>query len=298
MMIARKIYQLRSALALLFVCPIFLAASQDSTPAADPPAAETSATDIASILDRAAAAEGRYEFKDALRLFTEAVTKYPDSGRTWAAYGEHLRFYVHDSKAAAEAFNKSLQAPTDDPLASAFAWRGLGELAAASGDDDKALRLFEKSVAIKPLADTHRSICHVLTNQHKWEKAAIHAGLAAELDPADPIAGLLYATQLLRAEKTDAARKELERSLKLAGVDEQGRASGPVHCCVLYNAAGYFGVSGQKGNALKMLAAFFATPNHRHLTRKQIESDPDFASLKDDPLFIDILEKHFAKSEF
>ena len=42
--------------------------------------------------------------------------------------------------------------------------------------------------------------------------------------------------------------------------------------------------------ALKMLEAFFATPNHRHLGRDELLSDPDLASLKDEPAFRELLD--------
>lgn len=58
-----------------------------------------------------------------------------------------------------------------------------------------------------------------------------------------------------------------------------------MHCCVLYNAAGYYGVCGEREGALRMLDAFFKTPNHRHLTREAVLNDPDFATMRGQPDF-------------
>ena len=49
-------------------------------------------------------------------------------------------------------------------------------------------------------------------------------------------------------------------------------------------------------DALKMLRAFFESPNHRHLTRAEIESDPDFADLCSHEDFAVLLDKYLAET--
>lgn len=246
------------------------------------------------LLDKAVEAERREDYKAALDFYAQAVKLFPTTPRSWAAYGEHLRFYAHDDAGAASAFHKTVELPGEDSFAAAFAWRGLGELEAKAGHDGKAVEYMEKSLASQPLSDTYRSLCHLMVMHKNWDAAAKYAKAATDLEPGDPIALLLYASQLHRAGRVGEGRTVFRKAMTLAGIDEKGHASGPVHCCVLYNAAGYFGVIGQKDEALKELEAFFKTPNHRHLTREQIAGDPDFAGIKDEPRFGALLAKYLS----
>jgi len=130
-----------------------------------------------------------------------------------------------------------------------------------------------------------------------WEHAAEHARKAVELEPDDPIAILLYAAQLQRAGKQAEAQVQFEKAMKLAGSTgaELPPKGMPVHCCVLYNAAGYYAVCGNREKALKALEAFFNTPNHLHLSRLQIEQDSDFSDIKADKSFIELLERYLTR---
>jgi len=60
---------------------------------------------------------------------------------------------------------------------------------------------------------------------------------------------------------------------------------------VLYNGACYHAVGGDRERAIAMLAAFFATPNHRHITREELLADPDFESLRADPEFRGLVDR-------
>jgi tetratricopeptide (TPR) repeat protein len=253
--------------------------------------------DLRQRLDKAVAAESRGDFRAALELYTKASADYSDYAEAWAALGEHLRFYVHDAKAASVAFEKALAAPRNDANASAFAWRGLGELAAKEQRDDAAIEMFKKSLAALPLADTHRSLCHLYCRQRKFKEAAEQARAAVKLNGDDPIARLLFAAQLHRAGETAEAQHEFEKALTDAKTNERGESTEPVHCCVLYNAAGYLGVCGKPDAAMTMLKKFFATPNHRHLTREEIEGDADFEILISKPEFKAMMDSEFAKPE-
>jgi Flp pilus assembly protein TadD len=168
-------------------------------------------------------------------------------------------------------------------------------LAQKSGDTAQAIKLMQKSLDALPLADTHRSLCHLYVMRRDWKNAAKHSGLAAETDPNDAVALLLHAAQLHRANEPQQAERVFNKALQIAGVDGQGKAKEPVHCCVWYNAAGYRAVTGDADRALQMLQAFFDTPNHRHLTREQISDDPDFAELKKDPRFGELLKKYLSE---
>jgi len=264
--------------------------------AAEQQSPDSGGLSIRQQLSKAGAADVSGDFENANSIYLKLTQKHPDSAEAWAAWGEHLRFYAHDGKAAAEAFNKALGAPQKNATASAYAYRGLGELAAKDQHDDAAIEFFKQSLAALPLSDTHRSLCHLYCRQKNFKAAADHARQAVELDPKDPIARLLYAAQLLRAEDRAEGQRQFEKALAEAGVDDEGKAKSPVHCCVYYNAAGFLGVIGKNEAALNMLQRFFETPNHLHLTRAEIESDADFEGLKETTAFKKLLDQYFPKA--
>ncbi len=249
---------------------------------------------LAQQLELAGAAEARADFPAARKIYEQAAGDFSTYAEAWAALGEHLRFYVHDASAATAAFQKSLAAENQDPNAAAFSWRGLGELEHAAHHDDAAVDYFKKSLAAFPLADTHRSLCHLYCRQRKFKEAAEQAGEAVKLNPDDAIARLLYAAQLYRAGETENARAEFDKAAAMGGIGKNDDPHKHVHCCVLYNAAGYLSVTGQNDAALAMLKRFFDTPNHRHLSREEIETDADFDKLKEVPAFRSLLDASFA----
>lgn len=248
------------------------------------------------ILTRASQAESAEKYDEARKLYESATREFPESAEVWAAYGEHLRFYAHDDAAADIAFNKALKATRTSSHAIAFAWRGLAELSAKKGNTHEAIERFQRSLKAQPLADTHRSLCHLYCVQHDFANAAHHAGEAVKLSPDDAIARLLYAAQLERAKKPGQAREQFLKALEIANIDEDGNGAERVHCCVFYNSAGYLAVAGENKRAIRMLRKFFDTPNHRHLTRQDIERDADFITLTSDPDFQSLLDRHLPRN--
>lgn len=218
------------------------------------------------------------------RQFVRATIEYSEYASAWAHYGEQLRFEKNDSDKAQAAFFRAIAAPRSDSRSVAFAWRGLGEIARERKDIEGALASFEKSLAIFALADTHRSLSSFYaTEKHDFVKAADHAKAAVAIDPDDPIALLQWAVQAERAGRKQEAEEACSKALRL----------NPTHCCVLYNAACYHAVRGDRKQALGMLDSFFATPHHRHITREEMVADPDFASLLNDSDFRALLDRHF-----
>lgn len=246
---------------------------------------------LTEILDRAADCEHREDLLGADAAYAEGLNRFADHAALWSAYGEYLRFYVHDAELARQAFNRALEAPRQDPQARAFALRGLGELAAHAGRDADALRCFEASLALCPLADTHRSLCHFHGSRGNHAAAAVHARRAVAADPGDPIALLQYAGQAQRAGQRAAAAAAFARALECAGCSVEGPGEEPVHCCVLYNAAGYCALADDRAACLRWLDAFFRTPNHRHLSRQDVWNDPDFVALHEDAAFRALLDR-------
>lgn len=256
-------------------------------------ASQTVETALHQLIEQAAAAEFRGDYRLARDTYTRASIQFPQSSEAWAALGEHIRFYVHDADAAAAAFQKALHAEQQIPYAAAYALRGLGELEIKAGHTDEGVALLKKSLAAYALADTHRSLCHLYCRQRKFTEAAAEAHAAVEINPDDAIARLLYAAQLQRAGEAAAAHAEFLKALAIGGMDSHGETDKPVHCCVLYNAAGYLSVAGQNDAALKMLRRFFETPNHRHLSQDDIVNDSDFENLKNSSAFQALLASNF-----
>jgi tetratricopeptide (TPR) repeat protein len=237
-------------------------------------------------------AEARGDRDRAGEAYASAARAFPDHAAAWTHHGEFLRFWRHDAGAARAAFERALAAPQADRASLAFAWRGLGELARHDGRIDEAIRFFERSLAIRPLADTHRSLSALHANDRRdFARAAHHARAAVDASPDDPIALLQFAVEMERLGRREEGQRAFERAIALAGCDDRGASDGPVHCCVLYNGACYHSVRGDRERALAMLAAFFATPNHRHVTPEEVLADPDFASIRDDPAFRALLER-------
>ncbi|GMV82397.1 MAG: hypothetical protein AMXMBFR7_35810 [Planctomycetota bacterium] len=252
---------------------------------------------LKEILDRAAECERREDLLGADAAYAEGLSRFADHAALWSACGEFLRFYVHDAELARQAFERALDAPYPDLQARAFALRGLGELAAHAGRDVDALRCFEASLALCPLADTHRSLCHFHGSRGNHPAAADHARRAVAADPGDPIALLQYAGQAQRAGQRDSAAAAFARALERAGCSVDGPGEEPVHCCVLYNAAGYCALADDRAACLRWLEAFFRTPNHRHLSRKDVWNDPDFAALREDAAFRALLDRWLPEPE-
>jgi tetratricopeptide (TPR) repeat protein len=218
--------------------------------------------------------------------YLRATIEYADYAVAWAHYGEQLRFEKNQPAKAEAAFLRAIAAPKSDSRSVAFAWRGLGEIARERNDIEGALACFEKSLSIRPLADTHRSLSALYaTEKSDFARAADHAKAAVSLDPEDPIALLQWAVQALRAGRTPEAEAAYVKALRI----------NPNHCCVLYNAACYHSVRGDRKAALEKLDAFFATPHHRHITREEILKDPDFAPLAADSEFRALLDRNFPK---
>lgn len=236
-------------------------------------------------------AEARGDWAEAGAAYEQAVRDFGGHSESWSHLGEYRRFWLHDPAAAEAAFKRALEAPRTTGASIAFAWRGLGEIARARGAIDRAIEHFEKSLAIKPLADAHRSLSALYaTEKRDFDKAALHAKAAVDLSPEDPIALLQYAVQMARFKKFEESEEAFWKALGIAGCDERGRSADLVHCCVLYNGACYHAVRGDKAGALAMLKEFFMTPNHRHITKEEILRDPDFEPLLKDPDFKALLE--------
>ena len=224
--------------------------------------------------------------------YRSARERFPEYALAWSYYGEYLRFYGADPEAAARAFRRAVAAPYTDKRATAFAWRGLAEIAQHQGSVDEAIRLLHKSIDLMPLAATHRSLSALLATAYRdFAGAAEHASLALQLVPDDPLALLQYAVQLVRLGKPVEGRSAFVRALELGGCDERGPSEKPVHCCILYNAACYYAVAGTNELALVMLQEFFKTPEHRHISREDLEADPDLEGLRQDPRFLELIDR-------
>ena len=151
-------------------------------------------------------------------VYRNARGRFPEYALAWSYYGEYLRFYSADSEAAARAFRRAIAAPYTDKRATAFAWRGLAEIALHQGSIDEAIRLLHKSIDLIPMAAAHRSLSALLATAYRdFAGAAEHASLALQLVPDDPLALLQYAVQLVRLGKPVEGRSAFVRALELGG---------------------------------------------------------------------------------
>ena len=294
---------LRSSLSALWVLTLICAALQTACKTNFPPipGASHAQTDkrekeLPAALDKllleGERAERSGDVAGAGAAYRNARERFPEYALAWSYYGEYLRFYSADPEAAARAFRRAIAAPYTDKRATAFAWRGLAEIAHHQGSIDEAIRLLHKSIDLMPLAAAHRSLSALLaTAYHDFAAAAEHASLALQLVPDDPLALMQYAVQLVRLGKPVEGRSAFVRALELGGCDERGSSAKPVHCCILYNAACYYAVSGADELALVMLQAFFKTPEHRHISREDLEADPDLEGLRQDPRFLELIDR-------
>ena len=248
---------------------------------------------IALGLAKVQVAEAAGDLAGAARIYRQIVADHPDDALGWAAYGEFLRFLIHDPVQATQAFTTALLVPHSDARIRALALKGLGDIAGAAGNREQAIALMRQSLAVMPLADTHRALSVLLlVAHHDQEGAAEEARLAVAATPDDPLSLLVYAILCQRIGHQAEGRGAYRQALGIAGCDAQGHADHPVHCCVFYNAACYLSVCRQPTQALTMLSAFFAAPNHLHRSRQDIVGDPDFAGMLQDPGFVALLDKN------
>lgn len=237
-------------------------------------------------------ADGKTEESE--RLFQSLLKNHENEGEIWVAYAEHLRFYVHDFERSEKAFERALHTPKLTDSNRAFAHRGLGELAVKDQKFDKAKEHYQASLKIEPLVDTYRSLCHLYCREKNFRGALEQARLALLVDPEDAISLLLHAILLHRNGQASEGKSAYLKAAELSGL--QAAEKDPtkiVHCCVVYNAAGYLSVCGDNSAALRMLTRFLENPNHRHLTWEEIESDSDFDNIRTDPSFAKLKTQYF-----
>lgn len=239
--------------------------------------------DADGLLRAAHAALAREDLDAAEAAFAAALAAAPDDGRAWLGWAEFERFARQRGDLAAAGFARALA--LGDGQVRALAQRGLGDLAMHAGRADEAAARYRASLAERETAEAHRSLVHWAAVTGDAAAAARHGCRAAELAPDDPVARMLLAGALQRTGDADAAAAAFAQAIAMAGCDARGRAEGPIHCCVLLNGAGYHALRGDRAGALAMLAAFLATPTHRHITRSELLADPDFAGLRDDAAF-------------
>jgi Tfp pilus assembly protein PilF len=261
------------------------------------PLADHSPLDVSQQLACARSVETTGDLTHAGELYRTIVAEHPDDAQGWTSYGEFLRFLVHDGVAAKKAFESALHVPHPSDQQRALALKGLGDLAFAANDAHRAIDLMRQSLALWPLAETHRALGVVLlVASHDVAGAAEQARLAVDLSPNDPLSLLVYAILCERLGRHGDGSDAYTHALSIAGCDAQGRSQHAVHCCVFYNAACYLAVCGKPEQSLTMLGAFFNAPNHLHRSRHDIETDPDFSGMRGNHDFIALLDRHLSTS--
>lgn len=191
--------------------------------------------------------------------------------------GELERHHTGDWKAAREHFQAILEMQAD-PLSTAVALHGLGKMTIHSGEFEKGLGMFEKSVEVYPLALTLRNLAVYWNSEGKREKAQQYTDRALALDPEDAYNRVFAAVYLAEAGK-------IEEALKVA-VENEGLLPAS------YNLAAIHALAGNKEKAFELLARHFHEYERYDAVRAkemwEARVDIVFASIKEDPRFTEL----------
>jgi tetratricopeptide (TPR) repeat protein len=232
---------------------------------------------IVSTMERGLHAELEADYVRARTLYVQASRIDPADAVPLRFLGELDRHHLGDWKSARATFERIL-AMRADPLSRAAALHGIAKMTIHQGDSQKGLALFEQSVATYPLALTYRNMAVYWNSERQRAKADAYVQKALALDPDEPFNVIFAATYL-----ADSDRRE--EALKIAKQHEG-------MLCASYNLAAIYALLGEKGKAMELLHRhFYEFERYDAVRAKEMweaRVDYVFASLKDDPKFIEL----------
>lgn len=240
------------------------------------PSAETTAR-IVSTMNRGLHAELAADYLRARTLYVAASRIDPADAVPLRFLGELDRHHLGDWRSARKTFERIL-AMRADPLSRATALHGIGKMTIHEGDSAKGLALFEQSIATYPLALTYRNLAVYWNSERERAKADAYVQKALALDPDEPFNVIFAATYLADSNRRDEA-------LTIAKQHEG-------MLCASYNLAAIYALLGQKGKAMELLHRhFYEFERYDAVRAKEMweaRVDYVFASLKDDPRFVEL----------
>lgn len=144
-------------------------------------------------------------------IWNDTLIKSPLKARVHANYGVGLA-----ADGDAEGAIRELQAAIKLDPAEAKAYFNLGNIYADRNMPQKAIELYEKSIALKPVAATYANLGDIYTEQQMYDKAADAISKAIELNPSDPIAQNSMGILQSRMARHDLAIKYFEKAIELS----------------------------------------------------------------------------------
>jgi tetratricopeptide (TPR) repeat protein len=243
----------------------------------DPDLAPATTARITATMDRGLHAELDGDYIRARALYVEASGIDPADAVPLRFLAELDRHHLGDWKSARRTFERIL-AMQPDPLSRAVALHGIGKMTIHEGDSARGLALFEQSIAAYPLALTYRNLAVYWNSERQRAKADAYVAEAMTLDPDEPFNVIFAATYM-----ADSNRRS--EALRIAKQHEG-------MLCASYNLAAIYALLGEKGKAMELLKRhFYEFERYDAVRAKEMweaRVDYVFASLKDDPQFVEL----------
>jgi tetratricopeptide (TPR) repeat protein len=222
-------------------------------------------------------AELAADYPKARALYRAAAAMDPADPVPTRFLAELYRHHTGEWTLATQTFERLLTMQPD-PLSRAVALHGLGKITIHMGDSAKGLALFEQSIAVYPLPLTYRNLAVYWNSERQRAKADAYVQKALALDPHDGFNLIFAATYL-----ADSDRKE--EALRIAKANEHELAAS-------YNLAAIYALLGNRGKAMELLKRHFYEYERyddvRAMEMWEARVDYVFASLKDDPAFVEL----------
>jgi tetratricopeptide (TPR) repeat protein len=215
------------------------------------------------------------------RDVVDSVSQYAQhptlgSAEAFFALGLVRMYKLYDAEGAEKALRSAIER---DPE---WSWSHdlLGVVLYSNGNHEGGLEFLEHAMALDPeWSRPHSDLAILFRLDEEWDLALEHAHIAIDMDPDHPIPYYNYGVILYKMGRHSEAQKQFEHVLEL-----NSDLPAPY-----YNIACGFARSGQLAEALEYLAiAIELDPAFYEETL----NDPDFDTVRSDPLLVEFLDKH------
>jgi Flp pilus assembly protein TadD len=222
----------------------------------------------------------RAQYDKAAEQFREVIALTPDNSRAYLNLGS-VYLFLEQLDDARAAFEKALALqPTS------VGYSNLGTLEFYVGNYPAAARNFEKAVEKTPgnyllwanLGDAYRWAPGMRSRAHEaYEKAVALAKESLAINPSDPAVHADVAAVYAKMGEPEEAARQIGRALQLD----------PRSTKAMYKAAVVAAVAGRRREAVDWIQQAVGGG----YSRSQIDRDPEFATLRDDPAFREALKE-------